>query len=73
MDQDPSFAARREELLRRLPGPGPTFVDLGEGLGRLEVWSEARWDAAVDHERPENAEHVEGLGWVVVVRVRDLN
>jgi hypothetical protein len=73
MDQDPSFAAHRDELLRRLAEPGPAFVDLGDGLGRLEVWSEERWDAAAEHERPKKAEHVEGLGWVVAVPIRDLN
>jgi hypothetical protein len=73
MNQDPSPTARRDELLRRLAGPDPAFVDLGDGLGRLEVWSEERWDAAAVHERPKKAEHVEGLGWVVAVPVRDLN
>jgi hypothetical protein len=54
-------------------GGGPRFIDLGYGLGRLEVGSEARWDAIADHERPEKAEHVEGLSWVVAVPVRYLN
>jgi hypothetical protein len=73
MDQDPFLAARRDELLRLLIGSGPAFVDLGDGLGRLEVWSEERWDDADDHERPEKAEHVEGLGWVVAIPIRDVN
>jgi hypothetical protein len=73
MDEDPALTARREELLRRLAAPGPVFVDLEDGLGRLEVWSESRWDATDERERPARAEYVEGLGWVVAVPVRDLN
>jgi hypothetical protein len=73
MGEDPSPAARREDLPRRLTDPGPTFVDLGDGLARLEVWSRSRWDATDEAERPAHAEYFEGLGWVVAVPVRDLN
>jgi hypothetical protein len=65
--------SRREELLRLLAADGPTYVDLGDGLARLEVWSRSRWDALDRAERPGHAEYFEGLGWVVAIPVRDLN
>jgi hypothetical protein len=65
--------SRREGLLRLLAAGGPIYVDLGDGLARLEVWSEAEWDALDPGERPGHAEYFEGLGWVVAVPVRDLN
>jgi hypothetical protein len=73
MGEDRSPAARREELLRLLAADEPVYIDLGDGLARLEVWSQSRWDATGEHERPARAEYFEGLGWVVAVPVRDLN
>jgi hypothetical protein len=68
MDQD-----RRDDLRRRLADPAPVFVDLGTGLGRLEVWSQARWEATDEGDRPAKAEYFEGLGWVVAIPVHDAN
>jgi hypothetical protein len=67
------LSSRREGLLRLLAADEPVYVDLGDGLARLRVWSEAEWDALDEAERPAHAEYFEGLGWVVAVPVRDLN
>jgi hypothetical protein len=65
--------SRREELPRLFAAGGPIYVDLGDGLARLEVWTRAVWDALDPGERPEHAEYFGGPGWVVAVPVRDLN
>jgi hypothetical protein len=70
MNEEPSLTPSWERLPQ---GPGPVFVDLGDGLGRLEVWSQSRWDVTDESERPARAEPFEGLGWVVAIPIRDLN
>jgi hypothetical protein len=73
VDRDAEEEAAREALRRLLAGVESAFVDLGDGLGRREVWGQARWEATEARDRPARAEYFEGLGWVVAVRVTDLN
>jgi hypothetical protein len=73
MTEHPEEAAGGAELLRRLIAGEPVYVDTGEGLARLQVWTQAEWDRLEEAERPTLAEYLEGLGWVVAVPVRDVN
>jgi hypothetical protein len=73
MIEDPEEPAGRGELLRRLGAAEPVFIDTGDGLARLRVWTRAEWDRLEEGERPAQAECLEGLGWVAAVPVRDLN
>jgi hypothetical protein len=45
---------------------GPLFCE-------VRVISDAEWDALDPAERPERAEHFEGLGWVVAVPIQNVN
>jgi hypothetical protein len=39
----------------------------------IQVWSEREWVNTPPRRRPRDAEHVDGLGWVVGVPVQHLN
>jgi len=48
-------------------------VLVGSSLCDLEVWTEEEWVALASHERPLTWVHVEGLGWVGVRPIVQLN
>lgn len=57
----------------RMIEAGPIQVVCGSTLCELRIWDEVEWEMIRPAQRPTQAVHVQGLGWIVAVPVVFLN
>ncbi|HEY2154901.1 MAG TPA: hypothetical protein VGH33_04680 [Isosphaeraceae bacterium] len=55
------------------PRPGAVEVIRGEMLCAVRFWTEEQWAALPESERPRDAAHKPGVGWVGAVPVAGLH